>query len=144
MGTLTSNRHEIAPEFLPNTTREVWSVLWFTSSLTRISCTKKRRSVLLLPSMHHSKRLDPDTNLPEINAVYSTTKSGVWIWYTKNKLFSYNWYEQHQCIYNPPVTLSSECLCKTRLLKGSGFGMHRVLGTKQRHQGTGQYEKLLN
>lgn len=77
VGTLKRNKREVPQEFLPSKSRPVGSTIYgFTRNKTLISrVTKKNKCVVLISSMHHSKQ--DDHGLPEINAFYNSTKSGV-------------------------------------------------------------------
>lgn len=77
VGTMRKNKREIPKEFLPSKTRQVGSTLYgFTCNKTLISrVPKKSKAVILISSMHHCRQDDGD--LPEINAFYNNTKSGV-------------------------------------------------------------------
>ncbi|XP_072384404.1 uncharacterized protein [Diabrotica undecimpunctata] len=73
------NKREISKEFLPSRLRSVNLTLYgFTKTKTLISrVPKKNRAVLLISPLHHTKEDDILTGLPEINAFYNNTKSGV-------------------------------------------------------------------
>lgn len=79
VGTVNKNKRDIPKEFLPNKSREVQSTLYgFTKDITLMShVPKKGKAVVLLSSMHHSKEIDPETQKPEIIALYNRTKGGV-------------------------------------------------------------------
>nr|CAH7755012.1 unnamed protein product [Callosobruchus chinensis]CAH7763352.1 unnamed protein product [Callosobruchus chinensis] len=79
VGTVRKNKKEIPPELLPCRDREVGDALYgFTKDMTVLSrTTKKNKAVVLLSTMHHTKSIDPENGLPEINSFYNVTKGGV-------------------------------------------------------------------
>lgn len=79
VGTLKKNKNEIPPQFLPHRNREEKSSLYgFTENLTLLSYVPKvNKAVLLISSMHHSREDDPESNKPEMIALYNRTKGGV-------------------------------------------------------------------
>lgn len=80
VGTIRQNRRDIPQEFLPNRRRPIESSLFgFDQELTLVSYVpKKNKAVLLLSSMHHDNRVDPNNHgKPDIVLFYNDTKSGV-------------------------------------------------------------------
>lgn len=79
LGTLKKNKLMIPASFLPNKKRKIGSKLYgFNEKLTLLSYVpKKNKAVLLISSMHHLPKDDPDTEKPEIIADYNMTKGGV-------------------------------------------------------------------
>lgn len=79
VGTLRKNKREIPKEFLETKKRAVGSSLYgFTGRTTLLShVPKKRKTVLLASSMHHTQADDNITGKPEIIEYYNKTKGGV-------------------------------------------------------------------
>lgn len=82
VGTLRKNKKEVPLEFLPKKSREVKSSLFgFTKSTTLLSYVpKKSKAVLLLSTMHHDAKVDPESGAdrkPEILTFYNMSKGGV-------------------------------------------------------------------
>ncbi|VEN50428.1 unnamed protein product, partial [Callosobruchus maculatus] len=79
VGTMRKNKRDIPPQFQPNKSRTAQSSIFgFTGDRTLVSFVPKRnRSVILLSSMHHTDLVNKESNKPEINEFYNSTKSGV-------------------------------------------------------------------
>nr|CAH7750575.1 unnamed protein product [Callosobruchus chinensis] len=79
LGTLRQNKREIPPEMLHLKGREVGSSRFcFDQEKTLVSYkTKKKKSVLVLSTMHEGAVVCPTTKKPEIILHYNQTKGGV-------------------------------------------------------------------
>ena len=72
VGTLKKNKKEILAEFLPNkqTKADLFINVWISKacySRTLVSFTpKKKKSVVLLSTMHRDAKVDAETKKPEI------------------------------------------------------------------------------
>lgn len=82
VGTVRKNKREIPVEFQPNRTRAVKSTLFgFTTTTTMMSYVpKKRKSVILLSTLHKDAAIDKESenaHKPEVLTFYNMTKGGV-------------------------------------------------------------------
>ena len=79
VGMMRKNKRQIPTEFLPHKKRSVGSSIFgFNGQNTLVShVPKKKKSVILLSTMHHNKSIDGDTQKPEIIHFYNMTKGGV-------------------------------------------------------------------
>jgi hypothetical protein len=79
VGTMRKDKVEVPEEFKPSADREVKSSLYgFTEDITLLSFVpKQKKAVIMVSSMHHIAADDPDTEKPEIIALYNHTKGGV-------------------------------------------------------------------
>ena len=79
VGTLKKNKREIPAEFLPNKQKPISSSMFgFQKHATLVSFTpKKKKSVVLLSTMHRDAAVDAETKKPEIIHFYNSTKRGV-------------------------------------------------------------------
>nr|CAI5836442.1 unnamed protein product [Callosobruchus analis] len=77
VGTMRKNERDVPPQFQPNKSRTAQSSIFgFTGDRTLVSFVPKRnRSVILLSSMHHTDLVNKESNKPEINEFYNSTKS---------------------------------------------------------------------
>ncbi|UYV83370.1 hypothetical protein LAZ67_23000808 [Cordylochernes scorpioides] len=79
LGTMRKNKPQIPPQFQPNPKRESGtSIFGFSGTKTLVSYVpKKRKSVILISSMHHDNKCDETTGKPDIIMDYNLTKGGV-------------------------------------------------------------------
>jgi len=79
VGTVKKNKRFVPPEFLPSKDREIGTAIFgFTSDMTIVShVPKKRKSVILLSSMHSDSMVDQETSKPDMILFYNETKGGV-------------------------------------------------------------------
>lgn len=81
VGTIRHNKREIPLQFKSNANREVNSSLFgFHGNLTLVSYCQKKKSMIVLSSMHHDKAIDngtTETKKPEMITFYNRTKIGV-------------------------------------------------------------------
>jgi len=79
VGTLKKNKPYIPREMAPSNSREVLSTIYgFQNNVTICSyVSKKKKSVILLSTMHHNIATSGEKNKPEIVHFYNKTKSGV-------------------------------------------------------------------
>ncbi|UYV70560.1 hypothetical protein LAZ67_7003537 [Cordylochernes scorpioides] len=79
LGTMRKNKPQIPPQFQPHPKRESGtSIFGFSGTKTLVSYVpKKRKSVILISSMHHDNKCDETTGTPDIIMDYNLTKGGV-------------------------------------------------------------------
>ncbi|UYV66363.1 hypothetical protein LAZ67_4001469, partial [Cordylochernes scorpioides] len=79
LGTMRKNKPQIPPQFQPHPKRESGtSIFGFSGTKTLVSYVpKKRKSVILISSMHHDDKCDETTGKPDIIMDYNLTKGGV-------------------------------------------------------------------
>ncbi|UYV64257.1 hypothetical protein LAZ67_3000085 [Cordylochernes scorpioides] len=79
LGTMRKNKPQIPPQFQPHPKRESGtSIFGFSGTKTLVSYVpKKRKSVILISSMHHDNKCDETTGKPDIIMDYNLTKGGV-------------------------------------------------------------------
>ncbi|UYV83718.1 hypothetical protein LAZ67_23002315, partial [Cordylochernes scorpioides] len=79
LGTMRKNKPQIPPQFQPHPKRESGtSIFGFSGTKTLVSYVpKKRKSVILISSMHHDNKCDETTGKPDIIMYYNLTKGGV-------------------------------------------------------------------
>ncbi|UYV82070.1 hypothetical protein LAZ67_21000657 [Cordylochernes scorpioides] len=76
---MRKNKPQIPPQFQPHPKRESGtSIFGFSGTKTLVSYVpKKRKSVILISSMHHDNKCDETTGKPDIIMDYNLTKGGV-------------------------------------------------------------------
>ncbi|UYV70487.1 hypothetical protein LAZ67_7003294 [Cordylochernes scorpioides] len=79
LGTMRKNKPQNPPQFQPHPKRESGtSIFGFSGTKTLVSYVpKKRKSVILISSMHHDNKCDETTGKPDIIMDYNLTKGGV-------------------------------------------------------------------
>ncbi|UYV70197.1 hypothetical protein LAZ67_7002153 [Cordylochernes scorpioides] len=79
LGTMRKNKPQIPPQFQPHPKRESGtSIFGFSGTKTLVSYVpKKRKSVILISSMHHDNKCDKTTGKPDIIMDYNLTKGSV-------------------------------------------------------------------
>ena len=78
VGTMRKNKRDIPPSMIAKSNDELSSTFAFDGNKTLVSYVpKKRKSVVLLSTMHHDKAVDGPKQKPEIILHYNSTKSGV-------------------------------------------------------------------
>ncbi|UYV74615.1 K02A2.6-like [Cordylochernes scorpioides] len=79
LGTMRKNKPQIPPQFQPHPKRESGtSIFGFSGTKTLVFYVpKKRKSVILISSMHHDNKCDKTTGKPDIIMDYNLTKGSV-------------------------------------------------------------------
>lgn len=79
VGTVRKNKREIPQYVVPNKKTEPGTSRFvFTSNTTLVSYVpKQNKYVLLLSSMHHDNKVDPESRKPDMILYYNSTKAGV-------------------------------------------------------------------